>query len=364
MSITRSLNATALHARTADLCTTNRWVEDSGFTVPATYSSVREEHGLLAQRAALSDLSARQVWLFKGADAASFLSFATLHDAAALTPARALETYWCDDAGFVRGKGTILRREANVFELMTRVRDLAWMLDGSEGFDIEVRDITSERAAVGVSGPLAAALLSEAALLSKELHAGDVVEVQWRASRLSVLKRGEDASYELLLPAEDAILVWDRLWRAGRPTGLGVAGADALEIIRIEQGRLKPGADWLPAQAAVADEELRLPSDFGVNADLTRRFNGVDALRRQSTNGRPIPVQLVANGAMAPGALTAKGAGAGRVTSTAWSEARDEAVALAWVDASVSVVGATVIAQGPGGPIEARVAMAAQGRAA
>ena len=102
MSIMRSLNATALHARTADLCTTNRWVEDSGFTVPASYSSPREEQWTLAERVALSDLSARQVWSFRGADAASFLSFATLHDASTLVPARTLETYWLDDAGFVR----------------------------------------------------------------------------------------------------------------------------------------------------------------------------------------------------------------------------------------------------------------------
>src|SRR5690349_14847321 len=167
MSIMRSLNATALHARTADLCTTNRWIEDSGFTVPASYSSPREEQWALAERVALSDLSARQVWSFRGADAASFLSFATLHDVSALAPARALETYWLDDAGFVRGKGTIIRREANEFELVTPVRDLAWMLDGAEGFDIEVRDVTGERAAIGVGGPLAAALLGDAAMLSK-----------------------------------------------------------------------------------------------------------------------------------------------------------------------------------------------------
>ena len=74
MSIVRSLNATALHARTADLCATNQWIEDSGFTVPASYSSPREEQWAFAERAALSDLSARQVWSFRGADAASFLS--------------------------------------------------------------------------------------------------------------------------------------------------------------------------------------------------------------------------------------------------------------------------------------------------
>jgi len=362
MSIARSLHATALHARTADLCTTNRWIEDSGFTVPASYTSAREEQWTLAERVALADLSARQVWSFRGADAASFLSFATLHDAAALAPGRAQETYWCDDAGFVRGKGTVIRREANEFELMTPVRDLAWMLDGADGFDVEVRDVTNERASVGVSGPLAAALLADAGLMPKEMHGGDVADVQWRASRILVLRQSEAPSFEVLLAAEDAILVWDRLWRAGRPIGLGVAGADALELARIEAGRLKPAVDWLPVQAALADDDLRVPMDFGVTPDLTRRFNGVDALRRHSSSGRYAPVQLVANAAVVKGALTAKGATIGRVTSVAWSEGREEAVAVAWADPSIAQAGASVTAAGPTGPVEARVTMAAQSR--
>src|SRR6185436_7058038 len=102
-----------------------------------------------------ADLSARQVWSFRGADAASFISFATLNDVSTLAPGRVQETYWCDDAGFARGKGTVIRREANEFELITPVRDLAWMLDGADGFDVAVRDVTNERASVGVSGPLA-----------------------------------------------------------------------------------------------------------------------------------------------------------------------------------------------------------------
>lgn len=359
MSIMRSLNATALHARTADLCTTNRWVEDSGFTVPAAYSSAGEEQWTLVERVALSDLSARQVWSFRGADAASFLSFATLHDVAGMVPARALETYWCDDAGFVRGKGTIIRREANEFELITPVRDLAWMLDGAEGFDVVIRDVTNERAAIGITGPLAVALLTDAAMLAKEVHAGDVIDAQHRGGKFSVLWRGDSESYEVLLPAEDAILAWDRLWRGGRTIGLGVAGADALDLARIERGQLKPLVDWLPAQAVLSDDDLRLPMDFGVTPDLTRRFNGVDALRRVTSNGRRVPVQFVANDAVAVGAVTMKGGAVGRLTSCAWSEARNEAVAIGWLDTSSAKVGAVVTLSGPSGPLDARLSMVA-----
>ncbi len=362
MSIVRSLNATALHARTADLCATNIWVEDNGFTVPAAYSSAREEQWAMSERAVLCDLSARQVWSFRGADAASFLSFATLNNAAALAPSRAQETYWCDDNGFVRGKGTLIRHGANDFELTTAIRDLTWMLDGAEGFDVELGDVTSERATLGVVGPLAGALLSDAAFLAQEMHAGDIVEIQWRSSRVTLLRLAGDAGFELLTPAEDAIVVWDRLWRSGRAVGLGVAGAHALDLARIEAGRLKPGVDWLPAQTAVSDDQLRLPQDFGASPDLTRRFNGVDALRRAAVGAREVAIQLTATEALVPGTLSTKDSAVGRMTSVAWSQARDEAVAIAWVVPAVAKLGRQLIGSGPSGPIAVRVSMAGQSR--
>ena len=363
MSILRSLNATALHARTADLCATNAWVEDNGFTVPAAYSSLSEEQWALNERVALCDLSARQVWSFSGADAASFLSFATLHDAAAMAPARAQETYWCDDGGFVRGQGTLVRRGATEFDLMTPVRDLAWMLDGAQGFEVELCDVTDQRAAIGVAGPLAAALLADTALVTEELHPGDVADVRWRSNRVTVLCLS-DCRFALQTPAEDAAVVWDRLWRSGRALGLGVAGAHALDLARIEAGRLKPGVDWLPAQSATSDDKLCLPQDFGVSPGLTRRFNGVDALRRNANGPRRVAVQLAASEAVVTGPLTSKESGAGRVTSVAWSLARDEAVALAWVDQAVAKPGTVVQASGPSGPVAMRVTTVVQGPSA
>src|SRR5262249_51791652 len=147
-------------------------------------------------------------------------------------------------------------------------------------FDVEVRDISAERAAIGITGPLSANLLAEIAPLPHELHVGDIADIQLRASRLSIVALGE-GGFELLTSADDAVLLWDRIWRVGRALGLGVAGAAALDLLRVEKGRLKPGVDWLPVQAAVSEDDFRLPQDFGVEPNLTRRFNGVDALRRR-----------------------------------------------------------------------------------
>ncbi|NOT41397.1 MAG: hypothetical protein HOP13_12975 [Alphaproteobacteria bacterium] len=62
----RASLATPLHARTAELCATNHWTVDEGFTVPAVYSSLREEQEALVTRVGMSDLSARRVGSSRG----------------------------------------------------------------------------------------------------------------------------------------------------------------------------------------------------------------------------------------------------------------------------------------------------------
>jgi len=103
---------------------------------------------------------------------------------------------------------------------------------------------------------------------------------------------------------------------------------------------------------------LRLPQDFGVALDPTRRCNGIDALRRANLAGRPVPVQLLSVARVLPGPLSAKTV-VGRVTSAAWSQAREEGVAVGWLDPAVAKAGATLSAGGPNGPVEVKIAMTA-----
>jgi aminomethyltransferase len=350
---TRAHHPTPLHARTAELCATNSWTEECGFTVPALYTSPSEEHEALATRAALSDLSARQCWLIEGADAATFLSFLTISDAGQIQPGQTARTLWCDDAGFVRGDGLLARYSPTTFELVTTVRDFAWAADGARGFDVKLVNATGSRAIIGVRGPRANDLLA-AAGLSGESAAGSVVRPAWRPAQVA-LTRDASGDVELWMQADDGAVVWDRLWRVGAGLGVTAAGAATLETARIESGLAKAGADWQPAHLAIDATDVRTPADLGFTLDLTRRFNGAEALRRPRAGKRQVLVQLTSDDELLAGPVAARGTTIGKITSTTWSESRAASVALAWLDADAAKPGAKLALPGARGPATAEI---------
>jgi glycine cleavage system aminomethyltransferase T len=350
----RSYLPTPLHARTAELCATNAWTEQCGFTVPAVYASLREEQDALGSRVALSDLSARQCWSIEGPDAAAFLSFATITDVTALGAGQTARTLWCDDDGFVRGDGVITHFGKGQFELSTAVRDFAWMLDGARGFDVKIANATGARAVIGVRGPLAANLLTAAGLAAEGANAGGLVRPAWRPAQVALTRDAAGEGFELSMQADDGVLVWDRLWRSGAPLGIAAAGAQALEAERVEQGAPRAAVDWQAAHLARDPADLRLPVDLGFAPDLMRRFNGVEALRAKP-GARQVLVQFTADEPLMLGPLSMRSVAVGRLTSQTWSEARAAAFALGWLDADAVKVGTKLSAPGPTGPLRAEI---------
>lgn len=350
---TRAHHATPLHARTAELCATNTWVEECGFTVPALYTSSREEHEALTTRVALSDLSARQCWLIEGPDAAAFLGLATLTDAARIEPGQTARTLWCDDQGHVRGEGLIARFGASAFELSTPVRDFAWMADGVRGFDVKLVNATGSRAIIGVRGPRAESLLAAAGLTGGTGGAG---QPAWRPAQVALVRDATGDGLELWVQAEDGAVVWDRLWRSGAGLGVAAVGAETLEAARIESAVARVGVDWLPAHLALDPSDLRTPSDLGFAVDPTRRFNGADTLRRARALKPRVLVQLIGDDPLTPGPITVRNTTIGKLTSAVWSETRAAAIALAWLDPEAAHIGAHVSVPGLRGPAMAEVA--------
>lgn len=351
----RASLTTPLHPRTAELCATNHWTEDEGFTVPAVYSSLREEQEALVARVGMSDLSARQCWLVEGPDAGAYLSWLTISDVTRLEPGQTARTLWCDDQGYARGEGVIVRFAAASFEVRTAVRDFAWVADGARGFDVKVTNATGMRAAIGVRGPLTAALAAASGLTGEApAGGGGAPRAAWRPAQVTLMRDASGDGLELWTGADDGIVVWDRLWKAGAGLGIAAVGAAALEALRVESAIPRAGVDWQPAQLARNPSDMRLPYDLGVGPDLTRRFNGAGALAALVQAPRTVLVHVSADEPLSPGPVTVRNAVVGAITSACWSEARGAAFALAWLEADAVKPGSKV----SGGAVQAEIVRA------
>ena len=351
----RSYLPTPLHARTAELCTTNSWSEECGFTVPALYTSTREEQGALVSRVALCDLSARQCWSVQGPDAAAFLSTATVSDVQNLELGQTTRTAWCDDQGFLRGDGSIARLGKTEFELWTTVRDFAWFMDAAVGFDVKLANATGMRAVIGIRGPLTPNVLAASGLSGEPLGSGQVVRPDWRPAQITVMREASGDGVDLAMQADDGVVVWDRLWRAGAAFGVAAIGAQTLDDRRLENAIPKARTDWIPAQFARSSADLRVPIDLGFAPDATRRFNGAAALRAIKPPRPQVLVQFASDEPLAPGPVTLRGILVGSLTSQAWLPSRACTMALAWVDPDAVKTATKFGAPGSTGPVRAEI---------
>jgi aminomethyltransferase len=325
---------TPLYAACASYSVTNSWTAVNGFAAARVYSKAEDEYRAASEDAALVDLGPLCRYTLRGPDAASALARLTttpVHELAVAESARGLIL---DADGAVANFADVTRLSGDLYLLTTaspadRRLDLA-----ARGFDLALANVGAEVAALGIVGPAAreAAAAAGIDLLSADASAQGRV----RGVELAVrpINFGAAPGVEIIYPAEDALVIWERLKRK-RP--LPVAGIDALEILRIEGGAPRLGVDFENADFAAAADKRR-PDEIGLPhlAPPNRAwFNGRRAMKSAPDPERYLVV-LTIDADAAPGGATVyyRNETVGRVTSAAFSPRLRRAFCFADIKAS------------------------------
>jgi glycine cleavage system T protein len=158
-----------------------------------------------------------------------------------------------DAAGGIKADLTITRVGQDQFWVLTGagagMRDLAWIRqqaprDGS----VQVTDITSQYAAVGLWGPKARDVLQSVCGedVSNDafpyFSAGPITLDAVPAYALRVSYVGE-LGWEIYTATEYGRRLWDLLWEAGGKHGIAAVGGGAFDALRLEKGYRLWGAD-------------------------------------------------------------------------------------------------------------------------
>ncbi len=181
----------------------------------------------------------------------------------------AVYTTLCDRAGRMIDDAVIYRCTDEWFVMCGTVsrRVVAEHLRScSGGLQVTVRDVTAERAYMALQGPRAWDVLS----LWLDGRRDDVQRLRYyncveldmtdHHSGLDwclVCRTGYtgELGFELIVPIDQALSVWQSLREVGRPSGLVPAGAAALQALRTEKGYRGFGADidrtMTPAEAGL-----------------------------------------------------------------------------------------------------------------
>ncbi len=220
-----------------------RIVEFGGWQMPVQYpAGILAEHLATRSRAGVFDVSHMGRFIIGGSNAREFLQHALTNNAAALEPGQSQYTLLADPHGGALDDAYLYRfvedRYLLVVNAANRQKDWSHLDALRSGFtNVTMEDHTRQLAMISLQGPRSKEILE--ALLG---HRG-LGEPQRNALAITVYNghqlllgrtgyTGEPLCFELFVPAEIAVTVWDGLLERGaQPVGLG-----ARDTLRLEAG--------------------------------------------------------------------------------------------------------------------------------
>jgi aminomethyltransferase len=361
---------TPFHARTFALCESLNYRDWSGYYTVSSYETHHEhEYNAIRNSAALIDVSPLFKYIIGGRDAARLVDRVITRDALAMAIGQVYYTPWCDEQGHVIDDGTVSRLAEDRFRWTAADPSLRWLTQNAAGLDVVIDDVSEQVAALALQGPTAAGVLRACADADIDaLRYFRVTPARIAGVPVDISRTGYtgDLGYEIWIPAERALAVWDAVVSAGRAFELMPAGMLALDVARVEAGLLLIDVDFHGSRKAMIESQRYSPYELGLGrlVDLDKPpFVGRAALTRERARGprRQIAglaidwaqVEAVydryALAPVAPAAASriavpvrAGGRQIGRATTTAWSPTLKRFIALATLEAPYFAPGSRV----------------------
>jgi aminomethyltransferase len=353
---------TPFHERARALSELDSFVPWSGYTTVDVFTNVEQEYFAIRNASSLYDLTPMVKYHIAGADALRFLNRLVTRDVRKLAPGKVAYTVWCNDEGHLIDDGTLFCTAPNEYRLCTAEWQLDWFRASAIGFDVEIREITEEIAALAVQGPTSAHLLRAAGLAGIErlkpfehgqfsMQHRDAPTIPMMVSRTGFTG---DLGYELWMQPADAESVWDALMEEGRTRAVRPIGSRALNMARIEAGFVLPNLDFVSAAHTLYLGTERSPLELGLSwlVDFGKgHFTGRRALLAEAARGprrQLVGLDIEGTKPAHNALLYTESSGrkeAGSITSATWSPTCKRNLALAMVNAPYIATGSQLWAE-------------------
>ena len=317
------------------------------FRRPAWHQSIQREIDAVQNRVAVLDLPGFTKFEVTGPGAAAWVDH--MVTGAVPKPGRTALNYLCAPSGGIVSEMTITTFAPNHYWMISaaagEAHDEHWLrehlpADGS----VQINNLTARYGTLIVVGPksrellakLTDADLSNAAfpwLSVRTINIGYTKAIAMRVNYVGEL------GWELHVPVEHVLSVYDLIWQAGEPLGIADFGLYAMDSLRLEKGyrgwKGDMTTEYTPYMASL-DRFVKLEKPGG--------FIGQEALKREFAIGpkeRFVPLIVDAGDADAPAvSMVLKGGEVvGLVTSGGYGYRIGKSIALAYVRTDLSAEG-------------------------
>jgi aminomethyltransferase len=314
------LQRTPLHD--AHLALGARMVPFAGWEMPVQYEGVIPEHRAVRNDAGVFDVSHMGEFEVEGPRATELLQATLSNDLGKIGVGQAQYTLLPNDAGGIIDDLVVYKLDEFRFVLIVnaanRDTDFRWLKE-REVPGSDVRDVSDAYALLAVQGPHAMERLGLPPAPRFTFAMAEVDGVDCMVNRTGYT--GEDGC-ELLVTAEDAATLWDRVLARGVvPCGLG-----ARDTLRLEACFPLHGQDITPDTDAIS-------AGLGWCCALDKEFPGAQELRETKARG---PARKLVPFVMEEKAVPRTGMpikGGGEVTSGTHSPMLDRGIGMGYVPA-------------------------------
>ena len=281
----------ALHAR---------FVPFADWEMPVSYSGVLDEHRATRSAIGLFDVSHMGRILVEGSGAEAFFERVATASVESISPGSMQYTLACNHHGGILDDLMICRTATSRFAVCANASNAAKIYDwfkkqaGTSG--VEITNQSSQTAQFAVQGPRSREMLStltDSDLLGLKRRQCLETTVAGIPMLLSRSGYTGELGYEMYLPSDSALELWNVLIKSGETFGLKPCGLGARDTLRLEMGYPLYGND-IDETTTPLEASLEFAVDFRKD-----RFIGRDPIVKQRESGldrRLVGFELVERG--------------------------------------------------------------------
>ena len=268
------------------------WIDVYGFAVPLWVTDPESEYDAVRNRVGAIEYSMLYKWFIHGAGARNLVDAAVSRDIHKLAVGRIAYGVVVSAEGTMLDDVTITAIADDLLVVAGGNPATEKILRSSSTADASITERRDSLAVLSLQGPnsrdvLAALTSSDVSNQALPYYCVSQLELAGIKATVSRLGFTAELGYEIMVDQQDALALYDAVFKAGEPFGIQAFSAAALMMCRVEAGMVMGEIEY---DHTVSPYECRL----GWTIDDKPHFHGRDALRARnaSDNGRIVTIRI------------------------------------------------------------------------
>ena len=314
-----------------------KMAEFAGYNMPISYKGIKEEHLQVRNAVGMFDVSHMGEFILEGENALDLIQKVTSNDASKLVDGQAQYSCLPNDKGGIVDDLLVYKIADDKYMLVVNAsnmdKDWNWISSHND-MGVKMTNISDDTSLLAVQGPKAAETLQK--LTSVKLSEvpyyhfsiGDFAEC--KDVILSATGYTGAGGFELYIPNESAVTVWNKIIEAGQEFGIQPIGLGARDTLRLEMGFCLYGND-------IDDTTNPIEAGLGWITKFTKSFIGDQYAKDLKENGakkKLVGIQMIDRGIPRHGyeITDASGNKIGIVTSGSQTPSLNVSIGIAYID--------------------------------